>query len=288
MIAVCSIFQNEAPYLKEWIEYHCVIGVDHFFLFNDRSTDDFEAVLKPYIDNKIVDLYDCPCQQSERHFLNQRRAHVRGLNAAKGTYDWVAFVDTDEFIVPKNKRSIQELLSPYKENLGVIISWLKFGTSGIYELDKNKLMLEQLVRCSELNDEDNRITKSIIQIRYLADEFFNEKYVIDNQLDVVHFCRWEKYDGLKAKMAGYISCNGREQVWLDRLLAQINHYWCRDEKFYREVKVPRKARLLNEDFNRPLEWPESKIESYLEIYNRCEDLSIQGFLSELKNEFSNL
>ncbi|KIC71464.1 hypothetical protein DB44_DM00010, partial [Candidatus Protochlamydia amoebophila] len=29
-LSVCAIFKNEAPYLKEWIEYHRLIGVKHF------------------------------------------------------------------------------------------------------------------------------------------------------------------------------------------------------------------------------------------------------------------
>lgn len=283
MIAICSIFQNEAPYLKEWIEYHRLIGVDHFFLFNDRSSDDFYNVLNPYIEAKIVDLFECNCKEGQRHFINQRIAHVRGLNAAKGRYDWVAFIDPDEFIVPKKEKNLQAMLLPYQKHLGVVISWLKFGTSGIYQLDEQKLMVEQLICCSEINDEDNRITKSIIQIRYLPEEFFNEENIIARGLDLVHFCNWEKYDGLKAKMAGFVSHNGKTQVLLDRSIAQINHYWCRDENFYRNVKVARKARLLHEDFNRPLDWPKEKIESYIEIYNRSKDDSILRFVEDLKN-----
>lgn len=31
-LSVCAIFKNEGPILKEWIEYHLLVGVDHFFL----------------------------------------------------------------------------------------------------------------------------------------------------------------------------------------------------------------------------------------------------------------
>lgn len=53
------MFQNEAPWLKEWITYHHkVLGVDHFYLYNNDSTDDFMKILQPYIDNGIVELID--------------------------------------------------------------------------------------------------------------------------------------------------------------------------------------------------------------------------------------
>jgi hypothetical protein len=31
-LAITAIFQNEAPYLKEWIEFHLLMGAEHFYL----------------------------------------------------------------------------------------------------------------------------------------------------------------------------------------------------------------------------------------------------------------
>ena len=36
-VAVCAIFKNEAPYLKEWIEFNHLVGVEHFYLYNNNS-----------------------------------------------------------------------------------------------------------------------------------------------------------------------------------------------------------------------------------------------------------
>lgn len=30
-LAVCAIFRDEAPYLAEWIEFHRLVGVEHFY-----------------------------------------------------------------------------------------------------------------------------------------------------------------------------------------------------------------------------------------------------------------
>lgn len=49
-LSVCSIFKNEAPYLREWIEYHLIVGIEHFYLYNNNSEDNFEEVLRPYIE----------------------------------------------------------------------------------------------------------------------------------------------------------------------------------------------------------------------------------------------
>ena len=34
-VAVCAIFKNESVFLKEWLEYHLLIGVEHFYLYNN-------------------------------------------------------------------------------------------------------------------------------------------------------------------------------------------------------------------------------------------------------------
>lgn len=38
------MFYNEAKFLKEWLDYHLVIGVGHFYLYNNNSTDDYMPV----------------------------------------------------------------------------------------------------------------------------------------------------------------------------------------------------------------------------------------------------
>eukprot|EP01024_Parvocaulis_polyphysoides_P009844 TRINITY_DN13199_c0_g1_i1.p3 TRINITY_DN13199_c0_g1~~TRINITY_DN13199_c0_g1_i1.p3 ORF type:complete len:138 (-),score=4.69 TRINITY_DN13199_c0_g1_i1:75-488(-) len=44
-VSIGTIFKNEAQYLLEWIAYHTIIGIEHFYLFNDDSTDEFMEVL---------------------------------------------------------------------------------------------------------------------------------------------------------------------------------------------------------------------------------------------------
>lgn len=40
--------KNEKPYLKEWLEYHLLQGVEHFYLCDNGSTDGTDAYLEPY------------------------------------------------------------------------------------------------------------------------------------------------------------------------------------------------------------------------------------------------
>src|SRR5262245_60313739 len=47
-IAIAAIFCNEADYLKEWIEFHLMVGFDKLFLYNNNSSDNFLPILRPY------------------------------------------------------------------------------------------------------------------------------------------------------------------------------------------------------------------------------------------------
>ena len=48
ILSIGAIFKNEAPYLKEWIEHYLARGVDHFYLINDNSDDNYLKILNQY------------------------------------------------------------------------------------------------------------------------------------------------------------------------------------------------------------------------------------------------
>lgn len=64
-ISLCLIFKNEAPFLKEWLDYHLTVGIDHFYLYNNNSDDNFKDILQPYIEKGLVTLVDWPYEHSQ-------------------------------------------------------------------------------------------------------------------------------------------------------------------------------------------------------------------------------
>src|SRR6188508_2932797 len=59
-LSVCSMYRDHAEYLREWIEFHRLVGVDRFFLYNNESSDDHRGVLAPYIAQSVVIAHDWP------------------------------------------------------------------------------------------------------------------------------------------------------------------------------------------------------------------------------------
>ena len=57
-LAVVAIFKDEARYLREWLDYHLLTGAEHFYLYNNDSSDDYEKILAPYVEAGLVTLID--------------------------------------------------------------------------------------------------------------------------------------------------------------------------------------------------------------------------------------
>ena len=47
-LSVLAVFRNESHIMKEWICHYIMEGVDHFYLLNNFSTDNYTTVLKEF------------------------------------------------------------------------------------------------------------------------------------------------------------------------------------------------------------------------------------------------
>ena len=59
-LSICAIFKNEAPYLREWVEFHRLVGVESIYLYQNRSEDDYQSALHPFLNDGFVHLIDWP------------------------------------------------------------------------------------------------------------------------------------------------------------------------------------------------------------------------------------
>ncbi len=141
-VAICAIFKNEAPYLREWLEYNHIVGVEHFYLYNNNSEDSFREILQPYIDSGLVTLIEWP------HDQKQMECYMDCIERFSGETRWLGFIDIDEFIVPNKVDSIYEFLKPFEKKRGsVAIYWRLFGSSGRMDRDLNGLVTEDFTVC---------------------------------------------------------------------------------------------------------------------------------------------
>jgi hypothetical protein len=231
-LSICAIFKNEAPYLKEWIEYHKLVGVDHFYLYNNESDDNYKEVLADYIKANEVTLFDWPNrnldQWGRQHwawvYTTQVPAYENAFQIAKDTSKWVATIDIDEFIVPVKTDKITQVLDKIEKNFPAIeIYWRVYGTSGLDEIPPNRLLIESLNKRSFVNAPINKTFKSILKpelfIRYTWPP---------------HQCQYQN------NLRPYPSTS-KELV--------INHYLNRTKNYFISQKIKSKERMDNVHFS---------------------------------------
>ena len=52
----CPMIKDEEGFLSEWVAYYTIHGFDHIMFFDDGSTDNGGAELKPWIEKGIVSI----------------------------------------------------------------------------------------------------------------------------------------------------------------------------------------------------------------------------------------
>lgn len=233
-IAIATIFQNEGPYLKEWIEYHQLIGVKHFYLYNNLSNDEYWSVLKPYVERGVVELFDVPFDSSvykdgaKTHNLVQITCYNHALAMAKKSNKWLAILDSDEFICPVQNDQLLPVLKKYKGYGGVVVYWQLYGTSRVWEIAPHELMLEKLLYKFPETFCENRLFKSIVQPKYVRE-------VVDP-----HACSFK--DVTHAVMPDFTRFTHHPKFSSPPIdIIRINHYTYRTESYYHNVKKPRRA-----------------------------------------------
>lgn len=227
-VSICAIFKNEAIYLKEWIEYHKIVGIEHFYLYNNNSEDDYQSVLKPYINEGVVTLVQWPHNQA------QMQAYKNGVEQFSKETEWLSFIDIDEFIVPVATENIYEFLKPFQKNRPVVLAyWKMFGTSGKITRNLDNLITEDLtVTWDKFSD--------------IGKLFYNTAYELDlsgvHSTSIHHYV-WGKLGkkylppvNIFNKLCIYEKNPVPKKMKLDFPL-QINHYFSKTYDEYKQKKA---------------------------------------------------
>lgn len=94
-----TMIKNVCAQLEEWLEYHRLVGFEHFFLYDNNSSDCTRVVLKRYVRNNIVTVVHWPFQPIPGiHWNSVQSASMRHALKTFGPYsEWMGYFDVDEF-----------------------------------------------------------------------------------------------------------------------------------------------------------------------------------------------
>lgn len=261
-LSACAIFQNEAPYLKEWIEFHKLVGVEHFYLYNNLSTDNYKKILKPYIKSGEVEVFDWNYNTNAdggNWPTIQGLANNHALERAQKSSKWLAVIDTDEFLFPVEKNNLAEFLKDYEDCAAVSVNWQMYGTSNVEKVPKNKLMIECLIRKAPTHYGDNIHVKTIVQPN-CAESFWSAHFP---DLKNGH----TQFNADKVGFKGPYSPG----ILVDKI--RINHYWTGDIFYLNHHKLPRRKKWQVDP---------NYILKIAEEINQVEDKAIFKYVPELR------
>jgi len=154
-LVVVGMFKNEISILREWLDHNIAIGVEHFYLIDNGSTDGCSTILYPYMHRGIVTLVTDPRRWSHgagsyiqpgvyydpkrsRYVSAQNRYHntqsillnAHFLRLVKEQADWVLIIDIDEYIFSPLGAVSDVLRTLPNECTDIWTPWRIFGSSG--------------------------------------------------------------------------------------------------------------------------------------------------------------
>lgn len=261
-LSICATFFNEARYLREWIEFHRLVGVERFYLYNHMSTDDYLHVLLPYIWKGIVVLRHC----CGIYPLFQLDCFEDCLVRSQTATEWLAFIDVDEFLFSLEKDDLRVFLEEFQSFPALVVHWRMFMTGG--QLRETKApVIERFTRCFAGEEPcglcNNRVVKSIVRpAQTMAmpsahyGVFRERLHAVNEAREPVESCWW--FTPVRAARI------------------RVNHYFTRSAEEYEEKKAKLETRKI---------WRTRKPRRILPdeaALPQCDDRAILRFLPALK------
>lgn len=219
-LSVVAVLKDEGPNLVEWLDFHLLVGVDHFYLYDNGSTDNTKELLQRYIDKGQV-TYSYNTMD-----MCQMACYYNALTAFRDQSKWMAFIDLDEFLfAPRSSRlpdgdCLKQRLRKYEEVPGVAVNEVFFGSNGHETRPHGGVLLNYTRRGSWVN----KHVKSIVQPQFTLCPAGNPHSFLYTQGGACN----EKY----LPCPGPFNDPGSAEVF------RINHYWVKSKEEYK-VKMSR-------------------------------------------------
>ena len=207
------------------------MGADKIFIYDDSEPDSIEhgnflLALEPFIQGGYVIRYEAPFKLD--HFgdpvARQRRIYNHFLVAHRNEYDWVGYLDHDEFLMVHNALCFQDFLANYSEFGAVVAQWNLRAMFGVKEHDSSKSYLEQY-RCPVPCDQP--YVKLIVQPKHVVRMDVHDAEYVDGYFAV---------NSQKNRIDGPFNVAMNPPALAYEVI-ELRHFWYGDWKFLLFEKV---------------------------------------------------
>jgi hypothetical protein len=250
-LTVVAVLKDEAKNLREWLEFHRAVGVEHFYLYDNGSTDGTKVICEQYDD--ITYSYNTMdmCQMS---------CYFNALTAYRDQAKWMAFIDLDEFLFAP-KGNLKERLKDYEQFPGIAVNEVFYGSNGHETRPAGGVLLNYTKRRKEVD----KHVKSICQPHATLCSAFNPHSFIYTQGTAVNENKQP--------------CGGPFNEPATADVFRINHYWVKSKEEYERKLTRGRADVPSRDPQfRYTTGVGRKLDEVFVQDNEIEDTSIWEFL----------
>lgn len=256
-LGIAIIVKNEQDYIKEWLDYHLLLGFEVFYVFDNESTDGTYEVLKPYIEKGVV------VYRKIKGKGRQIDAYNKVINKEKNHCKYIGFFDIDEFIkVDHNINLVNYIKNIFESDNtvgGITLNWMFFGSSNLKK-KTDGLVIKKFVYHAKPDFIENIHIKSIVNPRVVMD-FRNPHYAIYKK-------GYYAYNLSKKIVKGPFNDD------FSNLEVRINHYFTKSEEEFmakRNKGLADQARQRDIDEFEKFDRNEVFDDSMIEVANRLSD-----------------
>jgi len=209
-LSVGSLFKNESHCLKEWLEHYLMHGVEHFYLINDKSTDDYLSILTPYIEKNIVTLFEADFEKYLGRQRNMYNHFILPRFQNKET-KWLIMVDLDEFVWSPFDINLALLLDRCNHLGQIQVNYFLFGSNG---------HIKQPISLVDGFNKRSSVVKDCT------------KYFVNSDFD---------FSSLNVHYATFVNKEHEKNnfIKIDNEYFVINHYSCQSKDFWINIKCTR-------------------------------------------------
>lgn len=252
-LSVVAVMKDELKNLPEWLEFHRNIGVDHFYLYDNNSTDGTWG----YFQDRQFD--DVSLFKTDMDMC-QMSCYFNALTAFRDQSKWMAFIDLDEFLFSP-KGDLKTQLKDYEMFPAVAVSEVFYGSNGHQTRPPGGVLLNYTKRRKEV---DKHI-KTICQPQAAICPAFNPHSF--------YYFQGTAVDENKKAVQGPYNEGGTADIF------RINHYWVKSKEEYEKKLTRGRADVPSRDPKfRYTTGLGRKIDEVMLQDNEVEDTSIWEFL----------
>ena len=161
-LSLLAMFKNEASIIEEWIEHYIREGVDHFYLIDNGSYDNYESKINKY-KSKITLVKD-PTRfekKTQKILYNQHY-----LEKVKKETEWLIVCDIDEYFYLNDEMRLIDFLSEPPFPDAYWVPWRLFGTTKAFKDSPLRVWLNPIIQISLISGNNALLPQPQLAIPY--------------------------------------------------------------------------------------------------------------------------